>query len=528
MGGRWVSQELNPSYGLDASLLAAGAPYWGDGEIPRPAQSARPLQRDPARHSKKDPAKPTRAKANRPDSAPTDPALEQLLNPGIRQGTAGIGSQTGQRRAAARRAAADCGRRRTIPGTGGRISPRPTRRGIRPGRKVSTKPRSPAMWARPRSRPDELDPDLAKIASASTATTIRRRRRARPPARRRCCAASTERTSAWRRPPMRWKACCARAGGNSREQPWVPHRPPRPEKSEGGRRLVIKSDFEPKGDQPQAIDAAGRGHPAPRPQPGAARRHRLGQDLHHGQGDRGHPAPGPDHGAQQDAGGPALRRVPQLLPGQCGRVFRELLRLLPARSLCAAHRHLYREGILHQRADRPHAPFGHALAARARRRDHRGLGVVHLRHRLGRDLFGHDLHAQARRAHQPAPADRRPGVAAVQAHRRRLRARLVPGARRHARHLPGPLRGPRLAGEPVRRRGRIDQGVRSAHRPRDRRARLRQGLRQLALCDAAPDPAAGDLRHQAGAAQRGSTSSMPAAACWRRSGSSSAPCSISR
>ncbi|HEY6702954.1 MAG TPA: excinuclease ABC subunit UvrB, partial [Xanthobacteraceae bacterium] len=37
------------------------------------------------------------------------------------------------------------------------------------------------------------------------------------------------------------------------ERPWTPHRPPRPEKSEGGQRLVIKSDFDPKGDQPQAI-----------------------------------------------------------------------------------------------------------------------------------------------------------------------------------------------------------------------------------------------------------------------------------
>ncbi len=36
-------------------------------------------------------------------------------------------------------------------------------------------------------------------------------------------------------------------------KPWVPHRPPRPEKSEGGKRFVIKSDFEPSGDQPQAI-----------------------------------------------------------------------------------------------------------------------------------------------------------------------------------------------------------------------------------------------------------------------------------
>jgi excinuclease ABC subunit B len=36
-------------------------------------------------------------------------------------------------------------------------------------------------------------------------------------------------------------------------QPWTPHRPPRPEKSEGGITLKIASDFEPQGDQPQAI-----------------------------------------------------------------------------------------------------------------------------------------------------------------------------------------------------------------------------------------------------------------------------------
>jgi excinuclease ABC subunit B len=34
---------------------------------------------------------------------------------------------------------------------------------------------------------------------------------------------------------------------------WTPHRPPRPDKSEGGVRFVIKSDYEPKGDQPTAI-----------------------------------------------------------------------------------------------------------------------------------------------------------------------------------------------------------------------------------------------------------------------------------
>jgi excinuclease ABC subunit B len=41
---------------------------------------------------------------------------------------------------------------------------------------------------------------------------------------------------------------------NLRDRPaWTPHRPPRPEKSEGGRKFRIVSEFEPRGDQPEAI-----------------------------------------------------------------------------------------------------------------------------------------------------------------------------------------------------------------------------------------------------------------------------------
>ena len=90
---------------------------------------------------------------------------------------------------------------------------------------------------------------------------------------------------------------------------WTPHRPPRPEKSEGGIRFKLVSDFEPAGDQPTAIAELVDGVRRQRARPGAARRHRLGQDLHHGQGDRGDAAPGADPGAEQDAGRPALRRV---------------------------------------------------------------------------------------------------------------------------------------------------------------------------------------------------------------------------
>jgi len=34
---------------------------------------------------------------------------------------------------------------------------------------------------------------------------------------------------------------------------WIPHRPDRPDKSEGGKRFKLVSEFEPKGDQPNAI-----------------------------------------------------------------------------------------------------------------------------------------------------------------------------------------------------------------------------------------------------------------------------------
>ena len=34
---------------------------------------------------------------------------------------------------------------------------------------------------------------------------------------------------------------------------WKPHRPARPEKSEGGKRFKLVSDFQPAGDQPTAI-----------------------------------------------------------------------------------------------------------------------------------------------------------------------------------------------------------------------------------------------------------------------------------
>ena len=51
-----------------------------------------------------------------------------------------------------------------------------------------------------------------------------------------------------------------RGDPNIREKkPWTPHRPPRPDKSEGGQRFHVVSEFEPEGDQPGAIDELVKG-----------------------------------------------------------------------------------------------------------------------------------------------------------------------------------------------------------------------------------------------------------------------------
>ena len=104
---------------------------------------------------------------------------------------------------------------------------------------------------------------------------------------------------------------------------------------------------------------AGRRGGARRPLPDPSGRHRLGQDGHDGVHDREAPAPGAGDRPQQDAGRPAVQRVPRVLPGELGRVLRLLLRLLPARGLRPGAGPLHREGLLDQRGDRAPAPRGH-------------------------------------------------------------------------------------------------------------------------------------------------------------------------
>jgi excinuclease ABC subunit B len=227
----------------------------------------------------KDPARPTRAKAARPPHLTTPDSLADLLNPAIRKGTAGIGSGTGVARPPA-----------TAPEGG--LQPPPdnswdrrrdfaeahrARRSAQgfaeaPQRDYAASPITgldPALARELGLEPDD-DASSPSPVSFSSPSPLPNpppqggREQSEPAAR-----ADKYKDSKFRLPRADLPTQAGGFGGlaSQRElekllregrpefaaQVWTPHRPPRPEKSEGGIRLKIASDFAPQGDQPQAI-----------------------------------------------------------------------------------------------------------------------------------------------------------------------------------------------------------------------------------------------------------------------------------
>src|ERR1043166_7791027 len=264
------------------------------------------MAKSPDSRKGKDPARPTRAKAAREPRAPIAPALEQLLNPGIAKGTAGVGSQTGLTERA------DAPKRPGGPLPGGEnLKEKSPETGVRPPADNSWDRRedfSAAHRARKSTREAQAStllpnpPPSPSLPSPASGGGIGRGQAGegdeRPGFAESAQAAYTsdaelieaspelaralgldgdavsfpepefERPKRERRPMARGdiSQMVGAATGGSRDAllregraefkgavAWTPHRPERPEKSEGGRRLVIKSDFEPQGDQPTAI-----------------------------------------------------------------------------------------------------------------------------------------------------------------------------------------------------------------------------------------------------------------------------------
>ena len=88
---------------------------------------------------------------------------------------------------------------------------------------------------------------------------------------------------------------------------------------------------------------AGRGHTPERPQPGSARRHRLRQDHHHGQGDRRDAAPGAHPRlANKTLAAQLYGAAQELLSRQRGRVFRQLATTITSRKSASRAPDTYR------------------------------------------------------------------------------------------------------------------------------------------------------------------------------------------
>ncbi|TAK47066.1 MAG: excinuclease ABC subunit UvrB [Xanthobacteraceae bacterium] len=195
--------------------------------MPKPPKSPRPRRGG---------AKSTAAKAHRPDTRPLGPALAELLNPAIAKGEAGIGSGTGlqpppdnshdRRTGYAREHTA----RASVAGKEAPVFGEAPQGAYR------------ANYGTSATVPT-LDPELARQLGLDTEDDDAL---ARPPRNRMealgvaATAEALDNLLRDGRPEFRGRT-------------WTPHRPPRPEKSEGGGRFVITSEFEPKGDQPGAI-----------------------------------------------------------------------------------------------------------------------------------------------------------------------------------------------------------------------------------------------------------------------------------
>ncbi len=184
--------------------------------------------------------KTPKSKAHRPDVQPIGPALAELLNPAINRGESGLGSTTGLQpppdNSWDRRSGGEAAIHRARASTPKTFShdneARPQGFTEAPQANYGTSATIPT-----------LDPELAKQLGYDVEDDDQFR-----PARNKMESLGVKATADALEQLMREGRPEFRG-----EKIWTPHRPPRPEKSEGGVPFKIKSEYQPKGDQPQAI-----------------------------------------------------------------------------------------------------------------------------------------------------------------------------------------------------------------------------------------------------------------------------------
>src|SRR5262245_27944844 len=226
-----------------------------------------PERRNKPPKKAKDPARPTRAKAAREALPEIAPALADLLNPAINRGEAGVGSQTGLKAPpSGLQPPPDNSRDRRADFAAAHRARASTPEGPSERPQAGYVGKSPLRDGKTPVGPGEIDPDLARAlglvdeevedswrldTSGTSAGNLDLQDALRLP---RVLPLPGEGDASGVAATAQALEVLLREGRPEfREQPWLPHRPPRPEKSEGGQRFVIESDFAPKGDQPQAV-----------------------------------------------------------------------------------------------------------------------------------------------------------------------------------------------------------------------------------------------------------------------------------
>ena len=129
-------------------------------------------------------------------------------------------------------------------------------------------------------------------------------------------------------------------------------------------KFELDSAYSPTADQPAAIESLAEGDRGRRASLTLLGATGTGKTMTMAGDDRGGAEAGAGDRPQQDAGGPVVQRVPDVLPAQLGRVLRLVLRLLPARGVRPEQGPVHREGLGDQPGDRPAAALGHGGAVR--------------------------------------------------------------------------------------------------------------------------------------------------------------------
>ncbi|MGY3455924.1 hypothetical protein ACVWW5_001374 [Bradyrhizobium sp. LM3.4] len=395
-------------------------------------------------------SKAPNSKASRPDVQPIGPALADLLNPAINRGDAGLGSGTGLQ------PPPDNSRDRR---SGGEAAAHRAR--------ASTPREFPQDTARTHARPMPLRPnpqppgardagfDEAPQANYGTAATIP----TLDPELARQLGLPTEEddAEALARPPRsKMEALGVKATADALDalirdgrpefrkddgstQVWTPHRPPRPEKSEGGVRFELKSHYEPRGDQPTAIAELVEGiQRHDRTQvllgvTGSGKTYTMAQVIEKTQRPAIILAPNKTLAAQ------LYGEFKSFFPDNAVEYFVSYYDYYqPEAYVPRTDTYIEKDSSINEQIDR----MRHSATRALLERDDVIIVAsvsLHLRYRLGRDLHRNDVCAEEGRAHRPAPAHRRPRRPPIQAHPGRFYPRHLSRARRCHRHFSGPL-----------------------------------------------------------------------------------------